>query len=292
MFGDSSLQACGDIQLLYRFGGTHPSQTRLSNKHYCIWKTIKAKSSFQLPVLNMWQSLSTTVQPSLLCLKARLPPILIWWCFAWRITSAPRIGLCIPARSPSFGMLRQGFFCRLLIGSYIGINGKWISTLAKCIADKISDLLVTILPHFNMTSPNFNRQQDHTELKHCCFFQPSQEQLSMIWDVLLTQNLPNLSKVLQLKQNGLGRLNTWNGLNKISLSPMTCGSKPRYEELIACFIKYFMLDCNSWSATVQGYAQSINKLFEYHGFPIPADLSDKENISTKLLIAHKNVRRW
>jgi hypothetical protein len=34
---------------------------------------------------------------------------------------------------------------------------------------------------------------------------------------------------------------------------------------------------------VQGYAQSINKLFEYQGFLIPADLSDKENISTKLL---------
>jgi hypothetical protein len=27
----------------------------------------------------------------------------------------------------------------------------------------------------------------------------------------------------------------------------------------------------------------LNKLFEYCGFPIPADLSDKENISAKLL---------
>ncbi len=48
-----------------------------------------------------------------------------------------------------------------------------------------------------------------------------------------------------------------------------------------------MLDCNSRSATVQGYVQSINKLFEYHGLPIPADLSDKENISAKLLHARE-----
>ena len=44
-----------------------------------------------------------------------------------------------------------------------------------------------------------------------------------------------------------------------------------------------MLDCNSRLATVQGYTQSINKLFEYRGLPIPGDLSDKENISAKLL---------
>ena len=44
-----------------------------------------------------------------------------------------------------------------------------------------------------------------------------------------------------------------------------------------------MLDCNPRSATVQGYAQSINKLFEYRGFPIPANLSDRENMTTKLI---------
>jgi hypothetical protein len=38
---------------------------------------------------------------------------------------------------------------------------------------------------------------------------------------------------------------------------------------------------------VQGYVQSINKLFEYHNLPIPADLSDKENISAKLLRARE-----
>ncbi len=69
--------------------------------------------------------------------------------------------------------------------------------------------------------------------------------------------------------------------------PDPCGREPGYERLVACFIKDLMLDCNSRSATVQGYAQSINKLFEYHGLPIPADLSDKENISAKLLHARE-----
>ena len=44
-----------------------------------------------------------------------------------------------------------------------------------------------------------------------------------------------------------------------------------------------MLDCNSRSATAQGYVQSINKLFEYRGFPIPANPSDKENMTSKLI---------
>jgi hypothetical protein len=61
--------------------------------------------------------------------------------------------------------------------------------------------------------------------------------------------------------------------------------------LSACFIENLMLDCNSRLATVQGYTQSINKLFEYCGLPIPADLSDKENISAKLLHAQEREER-
>ncbi len=44
-----------------------------------------------------------------------------------------------------------------------------------------------------------------------------------------------------------------------------------------------MLDCNSRSATAQGYAQSINKLFKYRGFPIPANPSDRKNMTSKLI---------
>ncbi len=99
------------------------------------------------------------------------------------------------------------FFCRLLIGSDVGINVKWISTAANKIADKISRIKKSANNPSSFKYNFSNFKQDHAELKHCCFFQPSQELLSMIWGILLTQNLPNLSKVLQLKQSGLGRLN-------------------------------------------------------------------------------------
>jgi hypothetical protein len=74
---------------------------------------------------------------------------------------------------------------------------------------------------------------------------------------------------------------------KDKLIPDPCGSEPGYERIIACFIKNLMLDCNSRLATAQGYAQSINKLFEYRGLPIPVDFSDKENIAVKLLRAQE-----
>jgi hypothetical protein len=100
------------------------------------------------------------------------------------------------------------FFCRLLIGSNVGINAKWISTLANKIADEISRIKKSA--HNSSSFQYFfsKLQKDHVELKHCSFFQPSQELLSMIWDILLTRKSPDLSKVLLLKQNGLGRLST------------------------------------------------------------------------------------
>ncbi len=99
------------------------------------------------------------------------------------------------------------FFCGLLIGSDVGINAKWISTATNKIADKISRIKKSANNPSSFKYHLSKLQQDHAELKHCRFFQPSQELLSMIWDILLTQNLPNLSKVLQLKQSSLGRLN-------------------------------------------------------------------------------------
>jgi hypothetical protein len=99
------------------------------------------------------------------------------------------------------------FFCGLLISSDVSINVKWISTAAIKIVDKISRIKKSANNPSSFKYDFSKLQQDHAESKHCCFFQPSQELLSMIWDILLTQNLPNLSKVLQLKQRSLGRLN-------------------------------------------------------------------------------------
>jgi hypothetical protein len=99
------------------------------------------------------------------------------------------------------------FFCGLLIGSDVGINAKWISTAANKIADEILRIKKSNTPlsfHYDITK----LQQDHAELKNCCFFQPSPELLSMIWAILLTQKSPDSNKVLLLKRNGLGRLST------------------------------------------------------------------------------------
>ena len=69
--------------------------------------------------------------------------------------------------------------------------------------------------------------------------------------------------------------------------PDPCGEEPGYERVVACFVENLILDCNPRSKTVLGYVQSINKLFEYRGFTIPADLSDKENITSNLIHARE-----
>ncbi len=49
-----------------------------------------------------------------------------------------------------------------------------------------------------------------------------------------------------------------------------------------------MLDNNSRSKTVKGYAECINTLFRLRGFPVPVDLSDKNNMCTRLIDALEN----
>jgi hypothetical protein len=99
------------------------------------------------------------------------------------------------------------FFCGLLIGSDVGINATWISTFENKIADEISRIKKSTHDSFSFQYDFAKLQQDHAELRHCRFFQPSQELLSMIWDILLTRNSPDLNKVRLLKQSGLGKLN-------------------------------------------------------------------------------------
>ena len=99
------------------------------------------------------------------------------------------------------------FFCGLMIGSDIGINAKQIATKTNKIADAISRLKKS------HTSTSFcydfsKLKQDHADLKHCCFYHPSQELLSLIWKTVLTQKLPDLDSVQALKLSGLGRLST------------------------------------------------------------------------------------
>jgi hypothetical protein len=105
------------------------------------------------------------------------------------------------------------FFCGLLIGSQVGINAKWISTTKNVIADKISRLKRTnekssSLPTIKPTYDYSKLQQEHEELNVCSSFQPSPELLSLIWEILLTQKCLDLSLILSLKPQDLGKLCT------------------------------------------------------------------------------------
>ena len=58
----------------------------------------------------------------------------------------------------------------------------------------------------------------------------------------------------------------------------------------------FMLDHNSWSATVCGYVESINTLFKLRNFDPSADLLDRTNMCTKIIVTREKeesiARQW
>jgi hypothetical protein len=54
-----------------------------------------------------------------------------------------------------------------------------------------------------------------------------------------------------------------------------------------CFIKKLMLDHNSRSKTVRRYVESIHSLFRLQNLPIPANLSNRMNMCTKIITAHE-----
>jgi hypothetical protein len=105
-------------------------------------------------------------------------------------------------------------FCGLLIGTSVGINSTWISTKNNTIADEISRLKKLSSTNDPSSTPTYDYsklQQNHEELKACTFFQPSQELLSLIWEILLTRKCPDLNRILQLRPSDLGKLSTSTG---------------------------------------------------------------------------------
>jgi hypothetical protein len=66
-----------------------------------------------------------------------------------------------------------------------------------------------------------------------------------------------------------------------------CSSEPGYQRIIACFMEQLMLDHNSRSATIRGYVKSINTLFKLQNFDPPANLSDRTNMCTKIIVARE-----
>ena len=84
-------------------------------------------------------------------------------------------------------------FCGLLINLDVGVNANWINTTDDAIADKISRIKINSVDSHLPSSNTFDfstLQYKFQELIHCRFFQPSQELLSMIWEILLTKNVP------------------------------------------------------------------------------------------------------
>ncbi len=101
------------------------------------------------------------------------------------------------------------FFCKLMIGSCVGINAKWVATKTNKIADVISRLKKSHTSNSTSFHYDFSKlKQDHADLKHCCFYHLSQELLLLIWKTVLTQKLPDLDSVQALKLSSLGRLST------------------------------------------------------------------------------------
>ena len=118
------------------------------------------------------------------------------------------------SKKSRIGWALARFFCGLLIGSNVGINAKWISTVENIIADKISRLKkLTSTDSKSHPSHNTygyaNLQQEHKELKACNSFQPSHKLVSLLLEILLTGNCPDLKQILKLRPQDLGKLSIW-----------------------------------------------------------------------------------
>ncbi len=76
--------------------------------------------------------------------------------------------------------------------------------------------------------------------------------------------------------------------------PDPCRSYPGYQRIVAIYIKYVQCGININnikilnSATVKGYAKSVNTLFRLRNMPAPTDLSDPNNMSAMLINMHSS----
>jgi hypothetical protein len=206
LFGDSSLRACGGYSTELRVWWYIPFPDKIIHR----------------TLLHMRNNEDETFI-SINCLE--YVTIIINYCAAIsavlkdkNITDPHPVVLCVTdnisakkwtvhtSKKSIIGRALARFFCGLLIGSDVGINAKWISTSANKIADEISRIKKSTQNPSSFHYDFSKLQQDHVDLKHCCFFQPSQELLFLIWDILLTRKSPDLNKVLLLKQSGFGKL--------------------------------------------------------------------------------------
>ncbi len=93
------------------------------------------------------------------------------------------------------------FFCFLLIDSHLGANAKYLPGDENFIADAISRIKQQKGIH-NFFYDYSSLKQNYPIFENCRSFQPSQELLSMLWTIILSENMPTLSQVRTLTQQG------------------------------------------------------------------------------------------
>ena len=209
--GDSSLLACGGYSITLKFWWhfTFPSDVvertllHLKNNSNESFISINCLEYFTI-IVNYCASLvvfasrkiNDDPHPVVLCVTDNTSAL------NWTLHTS---------KKSRIGRALARFFCGLLIGSNVGVNAKWISTVENIIADKISRLKK--LTSTDSTShPSHNTydyaklQQEHKELKACNSFQPSHKLVSLLLEILLTGNCPDLKQILKLRPQDLGKL--------------------------------------------------------------------------------------
>jgi hypothetical protein len=207
--GDSSLLSCGGYSIKLKFW----------------WNLSSPKEIVKRTLLHLKDNLDKRFI-SINCLEYFT--IIMSYCASLKVFATQKINnnphlvvLCITdntsalnwtlhtSKKSIIGRALARFFCGLLIGSNIGVNTKWISIIKNVIADKISRFKTTNLEPSSLPTYNYaNLQQEHKELKVCNFFQQSSKPVLLLWEIILTRKCPDLSLILSLKPQGLGKLCT------------------------------------------------------------------------------------
>jgi hypothetical protein len=207
--GDSSLRACGGYSIKLKFWW-HLSFPKEIVERVLLYLQNNKDEHFILINCLEYFTIIMNYCASLLIFET------------WKITNDPHpVVLCVmdnasalnwtlhTSKKSIIGRALARFFCSLLIGSNVGVNAKWISTIENVIADKISRFKTTNLEPSSIPTYNYaNLQQEHEELKVCSFFQPSPKLVLLLWEIMLTGKCPDLSLILSLKPQDLGKMCT------------------------------------------------------------------------------------
>ena len=208
LFGDSSLLSCGGYSIELKIWWFLPFPKQVISRTLLHLKNNKDQTfisinclEFVTIIINYCAALTAFYEDSI---TADPYPVVL--CVTDNISA--KNWTTHTSKKSIIGRALARFFCGLLIGSNVGINAKWISTLHNKIADDVSRLKATN-PSIDTSHYDFAKlKQDHKELKTCRFFHPSPKLLSMIWKILLTRSCPALSEVLQMRPPDLGKLSS------------------------------------------------------------------------------------